>query len=68
MKIKLNLLAVGLVLLATGGCISSTTTTSQASSNPSNEEAASRNFELGVRYYRNGSYELARERLQRATT
>ncbi len=66
MKIKLNLLAVGLVLLATGGCISSTTTTSQASSNPSNEEAASRNFELGVRYYRNGSYELARERLQRA--
>ena len=50
---------VGALLLS--GCIS--TTTGPAKSEPNTAEAADLNYQLGARYYRNGQYELARDRL-----
>lgn len=43
------------------GCISSTTGSSQPDAD--DDDAAQLNYELGARYYRNGNYELARDRL-----
>ncbi|MBT8085030.1 MAG: type IV pilus biogenesis/stability protein PilW [Woeseia sp.] len=43
------------------------TTTGRIGAEPaSNEEAANQYYQLGARYFRNGTYELARDRLQRA--
>lgn len=55
-----------IMALATAGCISSTTTGSVSTTDPDDNEAAQQYYQLGARYYRNGSYELARERLERA--
>jgi type IV pilus assembly protein PilF len=55
--------------LVTAGCVSSTTTSTGSASGTAeanNEDAAQQYYQLGARYYRNGSYELARERLERA--
>jgi type IV pilus assembly protein PilF len=51
--------------LSLTGCVSSTTTGSIA---PESDEgdAAEYNYQLGARYYQSGSYELARDRLERA--
>ena len=50
-----------------GGCVTSETT-SRANSTPvTKEDAADQNYQLGARYYGNGSYDLARDRLTRAT-
>jgi len=46
------------------GCIS--TDTGSPKVEPS-EDAAEQNYQLGTQYFRNGSYELARSRLERAT-
>ena len=54
-----------LLALMTAGCITSTTT-GAAKSEANEDEAAQQYYQLGARYYRNGSYELARERLERA--
>lgn len=43
------------------GCIS--TTTGSTAREPDEEAAAQLTYELGARYYKNGSYELARDRL-----
>jgi type IV pilus assembly protein PilF len=51
-------------LFVLAGCVSSTTT-SKTSFEP-NDDAAIQNYQLGARYYRNGSYELAKERLEHA--
>lgn len=48
-------------LLFLAGCISSTTGAPKPVAD--DDEAATRNFELGARYYQNGQYELARDRL-----
>ena len=45
------------------GCVSSQTMT--RNSQPS-DDAGDQNYQLGAQYYRNGSYELARDRLERA--
>ena len=66
MNIGARLLSAGLTLLVIGGCVSSTTTSRQAMSETTSEEAAERNFELGILYYRRGNYELARKRLESA--
>lgn len=50
----------GAVLLL-AGCIS--TTTGTAAPEPDTEDAAELNYQLGARYYNNGKYELARDRL-----
>lgn len=49
------------VLLITGGCVS--TTSGPPESEPDPKEAADLLYQLGARYYRNGEYELAKERL-----
>ncbi len=51
--------------LSLGGCVSSTTTGSIPVESDDGD-AAEYNFQLGARYYQNGSYELARDRLERA--
>ena len=60
-----KLMTVGalLISLAIAGCISSQSNTRSAA--PS-EDAYEHNYQLGAQYYRNGSYELARDRLERA--
>jgi type IV pilus assembly protein PilF len=54
------LISVVMVLLASG-CV--TTTTGPAKSEANSVEAAELNYQLGARYYRNGQYELSRDRL-----
>lgn len=57
-----RLLVVVSASLITAGCVTSTTTgTIPSESNDAN--AADLNYQLGARYYRNGNYELARDRL-----
>ncbi|MBT8087376.1 MAG: type IV pilus biogenesis/stability protein PilW [Gammaproteobacteria bacterium] len=56
---------VACVVLA-AGCVS--TTTGKAPPEANNSDAAELNYQLGVRYYQNGNYELARDRLQLAVS
>ncbi len=58
--------AVLAVVLAVAAACVSTTTGRPRVEPASSEEAAERYYQLGARYYRNGSYELARDRLKRA--
>ncbi len=46
------------------GCITATTTSSVKFEET--DDAALQNYSLGARYYQNGSYEIARDRLERA--
>jgi type IV pilus assembly protein PilF len=55
-------LAVAVLLLLTG-CVS---TTRGVPAESDDDNAAQQYFQLGARYFRNGNYELARERLHRA--
>ena len=59
--------AVALALLvgfSLSGCV--TTTTGTAPPERDDDEAAELNYQLGARYYQNGTYELARDRLELA--
>jgi type IV pilus assembly protein PilF len=59
-----NLLAVLATSLLLTGCITTTTTTNSAPQPDADKgDAADLNYQLGARYYRNGNYELARDRL-----
>ena len=58
-----KLLAVLAASLLLAGCVSTTTTTGGARPRADQAEAADLNYQLGARYYRNGDYELARDRL-----
>ena len=51
-------------MLFAAGCVSSTTGT--PAPDPDDNDAAEYNYQLGARYYGNKSYELARDRLERA--
>ncbi len=63
---KSELIAVlSLFGILVSGCVSSTTTGS-IPPDTDNDDAAEYNFQLGARYYQNGSYQLARDRLERA--
>lgn len=60
-----RLLLIITLLTMAAACVS--TTTGRPRAEPaSSEEAAQQYYQLGARYFRNGSYELARDRLQRA--
>lgn len=48
-------------LLLASGCV--TTTTGPIKTEANKSEAAELNYQLGARYYRNGKYEIARDRL-----
>jgi type IV pilus assembly protein PilF len=57
-------LVIGIVLALLVGCVS--TTTGKAPPEPNKNDAATANFQLGVRYFQNGNYELARDRLEQS--
>jgi len=61
--IRATVVAVMATMLVMAGCVSSETKTRQEGPN---EDAADTNYQLGAQYYRNGTYELARARLERA--
>jgi type IV pilus assembly protein PilF len=62
-KMSDKLLAGLLVCLLATGCVTTTTTTGGARPDADKGDAAELNYQLGARYYRNGNYELARDRL-----
>lgn len=51
------------IVFMLAGCVSTETVTRRTTST---EDASAQNYQLGAQYYRNGSYELARDRLERA--
>ena len=55
--------AIGAVCLALAGCVQTTTVTNSVNPDADEGDAAELNYQLGARYYRNGSYDLARDRL-----
>lgn len=61
MIIRNYLLTLAAALLLASGCVS--TTTGTAKSEPNKADAAQLNYQLGVRYFQKGNYELARDRL-----
>lgn len=61
---KTGLLVAALAILLAAGCVQ--TSSSGATRFEPDDDAALQNYQLGARYYRNGSYELARDRLERA--
>ena len=64
MMTRANLLVLTAIISILCGCISSTTELRRY--NQDKDDAAEQNYQLGARYFRNGSYGLARERLMRA--
>lgn len=60
---RAKLLVVTAIISILCGCVSSTT---QTRSYDEESDAAEQNYQLGAQYFRNGSYELARDRLERA--
>ena len=63
MMTRANVLVVTAIISILYGCISSTT---QTRSYEEEDDAAEQNYQLGARYFRNGNYALARDRLLRA--
>ena len=60
---KSEKILVGVVFMLTlAGCVSSTT--GPPESKPDDEDASDLNYQLGARYYFNGDYDLARDRLE----
>ena len=64
MKTISGILIGSAAFLLTAGCMSSTTNTRQTFE--PGDDAAEQYYELGARYYRNGSYDLAKDRLKLA--
>jgi len=62
-KMSDRLLAGILVCLLATGCVTTTTVTGGVKPDADKGDAAKLNYELGARYYRNGNYELSRDRL-----
>lgn len=54
----------GIVIFLLAGCVTSTTTSTRKFEE--SDDAAMQNYYLGARYYHNGNYDIARERLERA--
>ena len=63
MMTSANLLIMTAIMSILCGCISSTTDLRRFEGS---DDAAEQNYQLGAQYFRNGNYELARDRLQRA--
>ena len=63
MNTKISFLIACLAVSLLAGCISTDTRTEPAEPT---EYAAEQNYQLGTQYFRNGSFELARSRLERA--
>jgi type IV pilus assembly protein PilF len=63
MKMSERLLFAGVVALLLAGCVETTTSVGGVRPDADDNDAAELNYQLGARYYRNGSYDLARDRL-----
>ncbi len=61
MKSRIHVLVLVSLCISLAGCVSTTTGTAPPEANDG--DAASLNYQLGARYYRNGNFELARDRL-----
>ena len=61
---KTKIVAGSIVIILLTGCITSTTTST--SKFEESDDAAMQNYNLGARYYQNGSYGIAKARLERA--
>ena len=53
----------GVLCLVLAGCVRTTTVTNAVNPDADKGDAAELNYQLGARYFKNGSYELARDRL-----
>ncbi len=64
----MGLFGSSIVIFLMAGCVTSTTTSTAAStaSFEKSDDAASQNYTLGAKYYHNGNYKIARDRLERA--
>jgi type IV pilus assembly protein PilF len=60
---RATILPLVAILAGLGGCVSTETTT--RNSGPS-DDAGEQNYQLGAQYFRNGNYDLAQARLERA--
>lgn len=63
MMTRAKILIVMAIVSILFGCISTTTNVRRQADN---SEASEQNFQLGSQYFRNGSYDLARDRLERS--
>jgi len=63
---RLGVLLAALAMMTLQAACVSTTTGRPRAEPASSEDAAKQYYQLGARYFRNGTYELARDRLQRA--
>jgi type IV pilus assembly protein PilF len=63
MKMSDRVWVCGVLCLALAGCVRTTTVTNAVNPDADEGDAAELNYQLGARYFRNGSYELARDRL-----
>lgn len=63
-RAALGFLPGALLFLVLAGCVQ--TTTGVRAQDSDSDNAAQQYFQLGARYFRNGNYELARERLHKA--
>ena len=61
MRTRANVLAVGLAAMMMSACVSTTSGPSKPEAD--NQEAARQYYSLGARYFNNGQYEIAKERL-----
>ena len=61
---KTKIVAGSIVIILLTGCITSTTTSTTKFEE--SDDAAMQNYNLGARYYQNGSFDIAKERLERA--
>ena len=64
MKKNIGILIGSTAFFIIAGCVKSTVT--RTATFEETDDAALQYYQLGARYYRNGSYEIAKERLQRA--
>jgi len=64
MMTRARILIVMAIVSILIGCISSTTTNARRQTDE--DDAGEQNYQLGSQYFRNGSYDLARDRLERA--
>ena len=63
MRTSERVIVAGLATLMLAGCVETTTTIGGVRPDADDNDAAELNYQLGARYYRNGNYELARDRL-----
>ena len=64
MNKRFSIATISVLALFLWGCVSTTTGTPPPEMDET--DAAESNYQLGARYFQNGSYELARDRLLRA--